>query len=290
MSPDISLKRKVLRGATNIFGKCCDLLGPDFGPKFKAHLAAELAPIECKNTKHGPLRFHCPGELPLMRAKTLLSKEPETIEWIDSFKKGAIFWDIGANVGVYSLYAALAGCSRILAFEPSAFNYHLLIKNIEINNLDSIICGFCAAFDSNSSTGSLELSSTEVGAALHSFRSTLKNPDAFKGVRQGMLAFSLDEFLTLFNPPFPNHLKIDVDGLELEILKGGEGFLADRRLQSILIEFDPITPSESEPIHSVLEKAGFYLQSKHKAPSPPGSIPRVEMNHIFTRQIPTKNK
>ena len=51
------------------------------------------------------------------RAATMLTKQPATIEWIDRFQPGSVFWDIGANVGVYTLYAALRGDTRVVAFE-----------------------------------------------------------------------------------------------------------------------------------------------------------------------------
>src|SRR5262245_6771935 len=56
----------------------------------------------------GSIRFYAPTPLLRSRAATVLSKEVDTIRWIDGFKKGDVFWDIGANVGVYSLYA----CAR----------------------------------------------------------------------------------------------------------------------------------------------------------------------------------
>ena len=78
----------------------------------------------------------------LWRAETYETKEPDTIEWIDSFfREGDVIYDIGANIGQYSLYAAkkLKGNCRILAFEPEALNYSKLNKNIVLNNLtDSI--------------------------------------------------------------------------------------------------------------------------------------------------------
>ena len=54
--------------------------------------------IEHVDTPRGRLAFYCLGDLALWRARTLLTKEPETIEWIDSFRPGDVFWDVGANV------------------------------------------------------------------------------------------------------------------------------------------------------------------------------------------------
>ena len=51
----------------------------------------------------------------IWRADTVLTKELDTIGWIDEFDEGSVFWDIGANVGVYSLYAGVDShvCSHL---------------------------------------------------------------------------------------------------------------------------------------------------------------------------------
>ena len=63
------------------------------------------------------------------RAKTLLTEE-EIIKWIDSSNKGDIFYDIGANVGNYSLYAAKTKGIKVYAFEPEINNVQLLYSNV----------------------------------------------------------------------------------------------------------------------------------------------------------------
>src|SRR3954454_23342205 len=78
----------------------------------------------------GSVKFFCPSPLLTNRAETLLTKEPDTIKWIDSFPAESVFWDIGANVGVYSLYAATRPGLSILSFEPLAANFHVLSRNI----------------------------------------------------------------------------------------------------------------------------------------------------------------
>ena len=53
------------------------------------------------------LRFYTPNRINFYRIKTFSTKEPETLEWMDGFQKDKVFWDIGANIGLYSIYAAL---------------------------------------------------------------------------------------------------------------------------------------------------------------------------------------
>ena len=75
------------------------------------------------------------------RVNTYFSKEPETLKWIDSFqeKENLIFWDIGANIGLYSIYNSLKyPKSTTIAFEPSSSNLRVLTRNISINNLEKI--------------------------------------------------------------------------------------------------------------------------------------------------------
>ena len=49
---------------------------------------------------------------------------------------GSVFWDIGANIGVLTLYAAMRGDLKVWAFEPAAVNYYNLVANCELNGLE----------------------------------------------------------------------------------------------------------------------------------------------------------
>jgi len=68
------------------------------------------------------LKFHIPNDRCLYRADSLFDKEPETIEWIDGFREASVFWDVGACVGTYTVYAGVTKNARIIAVEPSVFN------------------------------------------------------------------------------------------------------------------------------------------------------------------------
>lgn len=79
------------------------------------------------------MRFSVPNRLCRWRAETFSSKEAETLEWIDAMPDRAVLWDIGANVGLYAVYAARARSCDVYAFEPSMFNLEILARNIFIN-------------------------------------------------------------------------------------------------------------------------------------------------------------
>ena len=77
----------------------------NISPASQSRLAEYLVPTVEIETSHGIISFYCPGGRTVGRANTLLTKEKNTIAWIDSLEEG-VFWDIGANVGVFTLYAA----------------------------------------------------------------------------------------------------------------------------------------------------------------------------------------
>lgn len=197
------------------------------------------------------------------RFTTLLTKEPETIEWIDSLDKSDTLWDIGANVGIYSIYAALRGIN-VVAIEPNFTNYFHLCFNIKLNRLHRRIMPLCLALSSGKSVGTINLRSMEFGESMSTFGSDLD----FRGriyapvFRQGMISFSIDEFVTEFEVPVPNHFKIDVDGIELEIAKGGVRTFSDPRVKSVQVELVDSDPAQVRGVTSLLEGAGLAFVSK----------------------------
>jgi FkbM family methyltransferase len=240
----------------------------------------DFVPVKVIETAHGKIGLYCAGRICLYRADTFFTKEPETLEWIDGFTGECVLWDIGANVGLYSLYAALRPTVKVLAFEPSAFNYFILMKNIDINGLDQKLSGFCLAFNDATELACLTMNYLEVGDSCHGLVNFADRVNAgTTALQQGVLMYTIDEFVRKFNPPFPTHIKIDVDGVEGGIIKGAKQTLADKRLTSILIEIDEDNPGDKE-IVAVLEASGFVTQSRRHAPQFEGS---PYFNYVFTR-------
>jgi len=232
-------------------------------------------------TKHGIIKFFCyAGKMPIKRAKTLLTKEPDTIKWIDTFLKDDIFWDIGSNVGCYSLYAASNGI-KTFSFEPEACNYMILNRNIYINHLDNMITSYCLALNDKTKIDYLYLYSMEPAYSLHNFG----EPKNFKGnvfsspYKQGTIGFSIDELIEKFNIEFPTHIKIDVDGIEHKIIKGAKKTLNDKRLKSILVEISTKI-EEQKNIVNIMENRGFKADCDSKPYS--GKFKSI-VNYIFER-------
>ena len=239
-----------------------------------------------QETRYGPISFHCPSQTTRWRARTLLEKEPETIRWIDEFDPGKVFWDVGANIGVYSLYAAKRGMI-VCAFEPSPGNFYTLTRNVELNELSQQISALCLAFDVKTRLDGFYQQSLEIGSALHQFGSSTDwqgNPLP-TAVRQAMLGFSIDDYISIFQAPVPNYLKIDVDGIEDRIVQGAARTLADSRLQSLLIELDTGKQDAYRPTVDLIESCGLELRVKAHEPDQRQGDFKYVINHIFCRRI-----
>jgi len=221
-------------------------------------IAEKIAPVINVKTKLGEILFYGFGGIPSWRAETLLTKEPETISWIDAFDVNDIFWDIGANIGVFTLYAAKKNI-KVLAFEPSPSNYFLLNKNIELNNASNNVSAICLAFNNTTKLDFLHMSDTRAGSAHSSFS---ENIDQYGKVftpvfELAMLGFSVDDFYDRFSPNFPNHIKIDVDGIEDKIIFGAEKVFSNPNLKSVLIELDPDRPEYTNKIVKKMNEYGL---------------------------------
>ncbi len=265
------------------------LLPPRMRDIAAARLSEESAPLIGVPVAGREILFHCPSPLAAYRARTLLTKEPDTIAWIDAFAPGDVLWDVGANVGCYTLYAAARG-HRCLAFEPSAANFFLLCKNIALNRLDARATAYSLAFTDQTGLGVLNATSEEIGAALACFGEALDavpqaGEDFPVAFRQGALGYTMDEFAARFAPPLPDHLKIDVDGIEERILRGAAETLRHPGLKSVLVEVDEGGEStEGAAITALLTAAGFVLTARARSQVAPDSQFKDVRNHIYERR------
>lgn len=228
------------------------------------------------------IKFYCIGDLSLWRVRTLMTKEPETIEWMDTFNEGDVFWDIGANIGLYSIYAAMKKKCRVLAFEPGAANHLLLNRNIEINRQSRNVSAFCVALSNRTEIASLNMETTQFGGSMSNFGCTR----SVKPFEQGMIGYAVDDFIKTFDPPFPNHIKIDVDGIESKILEGAEKTLSDSRLTSLQVEFDLAKIGYTIRMSSQIAATGLTFVSARHGPMFDGGAYSDVYNYRFERVNP----
>jgi FkbM family methyltransferase len=251
--------------------------------RVNVRLLAKADPIHEATTAHGRLKLHCPNALALWRAATLTTKEPDTVNWINSFGPDAVLYDVGANVGLYSLYAAMAG-ARVMAFEPESQNYALLNRNIHLNGLQDRITALNIALGDSNRISHLYLSRFEAASALHNFDKAVdynKQPfvPAFK---QGVIGARLDDLVEKYDLPRPTHIKIDVDGCERAVIDGATRSLQDRCVRSVLIELNDSLQTDRE-IVTVLEGVGYKVKNKLRSPLLGDQSYASVYNYIFDR-------
>lgn len=214
------------------------------------------------------------------------AKEPDTIRWIQTvMQPGDVVFDIGANVGNYSLIIAkhLNKNVRVFAFEPAWFNFMQLNRNVSLNGLETCVFPVCAALSSEIGISWLNYSTLEYGSSMHALGKAVKLRDQeFEPVlRQPVASFSIDETVN-FLGAVPNHIKIDVDGIEKEILSGATATLGNSSLRSILVELCSDNPDDQKAIESVL-RAGFKIWNIEKKPRNEVVNYAAYANYIFVR-------
>ena len=182
------------------------------------------------------------------KRKNAASKEPLTVEWIESLPPGSVLYDIGANVGAYSLIAALrpGGPLRVVAVEPGAASYALLCDHISLNGVGEAVTPLPLVLGDRTELVRFGYATLEAGAASHA--GVLGQGDV--AYSQPMLMFRLDDLVERFSLPAPQHVKLDVDGAELEVLRGAGALLADAELHSVLVEVPQQLESEIDQLMS----------------------------------------
>ena len=228
------------------------------------------------------LKLFVPDELNDWRAITFASKEPETLAWIDTFENSSVFWDVGANIGLYSIYAAEKKSCKVVAIEPSIFNLEILAKNIALNKAERLVTIFPIALTNQNSQGLFSMSSDEVGGALSTFGKEYgydgKKLD-FKFQFQG-IGMRMDNAVDLWGLDQPDYVKVDVDGIEHLVLEGfGEKL---KKVKSLLIEVNKDFKEQAAAIEHLMIKHDFNLLTEHPLTSL--NIAGQTFNQIWARR------
>jgi FkbM family methyltransferase len=149
---------------------------------------------------------------------------------------------------------------RVVAFEPSYSTYAVLCDNVFVNGLGDRVDTFPVALGGSTGVVAFAYSSTRPGAAKHNW------PTGTVRYRHGVLGYRLDDLASTFALPPPNHLKIDTDGGEPELLRGARETLRSPELRSVMVELLPWT---EEAVVAELTAAGLeHLRTYERPPSP----------------------
>lgn len=186
------------------------------------------------------------------------------LEWIEEYG-GGVFFDIGANIGIYSLFYAQVKEGNIYSFEPSVFNLRQLAKNISINELSERITVVSNPLSERTGIASFINGSADEGGALSAFGVEYGHDGKplDSNIKYSVIGFSLDDLLekNAFIEK-PSLIKIDVDGIEHLILKGASKTLRSKKLKSLFIEVNDDFEEQAHQVTTILESAGFALKEK----------------------------
>lgn len=199
----------------------------------------------------------------VFRALTFSTKEPETLTWIDNFDlndgEESVFFDIGANIGIYSLYAAAKYADlRIYAFEPENQSFAALCKNISLNRMN--IVPYMLALGDTDQLGLLNVAILEAGAGaasvtgVYAFVSEEIQRNTFE---QGVVISRIDGLVRSSGILPPNYVKIDVDGAELSVLRGGEAIFKSAQCRGVLVEYGYKDSDEKQGLVELMRNYGF---------------------------------
>jgi FkbM family methyltransferase len=212
------------------------------------------------------LEFFTPNLVCQWRAKTFSTKEPETLKWIDEFGSDGIFFDIGANIGLYSIYYAKSKSGKVLAFEPSVLNTKQLVKNISLNQVSDLVNVLTVPLTDKDGFATFKHSSLDEGGALSSFGVPYGHDGTGfqETLSYSLLGFTLDSLVELsLIPSNPSLIKIDVDGIEPLILRGARKTLNNPHCTSVLVEVTPKFIQQAAGVSQCLREAGFILRKSH---------------------------
>lgn len=210
-------------------------------------------------------QFVCHSQKERNRATRLFQKEKGTIAWIDrELRPDDVFYDVGANIGVFTIFAGLRLGSKgtAIAFEPHIPNANSLIENIFLNGLEKQARLVTLALTNQPSYDKFNYHSMHAAASTsqyggNSYEGKEFTP-LFVEIKHGC---SLDLLCERGIIPPPNLVKIDVDGLDFEVLQGMQKLLASPDApRSIQIELG----SDSKPkIMQLCQEVGYILKEKH---------------------------
>ena len=173
-------------------------------------------------------------------------------------KKGDIVVDIGANIGYYVLLEAqlIGDTGKIYAIEPVPSNYELLRKNIQINGYSNIESYQFAIGDAHG-FHPIVLSTHRNKPTLRDVAGT--NKEKYMTGKTMVEVVTLDDFLK--NKPYPNMIRMDVEGYEYQIIRGMKNTLQRKLPLTLCIEFHfhLLRKRESTEILETLMSTGFQI-------------------------------
>ena len=170
---------------------------------------------------------------------------PEMAVWEKRLAPGDLFLDVGANVGTYTVFAASLGAS-VIAFEPAHDTAALLRENVALNGYDDV-----------------EVVEAAVGAAEGAVHFTTGLDCVNRVDDHGGTSVSMVTLDSVIGDRMVAGMKVDVEGFEIDVLRGASRALADRRIDLMQLEWNDTSweavASDRAPVAELLASYGYTL-------------------------------
>jgi FkbM family methyltransferase len=165
------------------------------------------------------------------------------------------FFDVGANVGTYTLWASqfISEAGRIVAFEPDPTNHARFRTQLALNHLEWIRVEDLALYDSE---GVLRFSREKDG-----LNHVVVDPTESERTIE-IRSTTLDAYCEREGIAQVDFIKLDVEGAEASVLRGAQGMLSEGRLRVIQLECNQQALNHGaggEVVLQILNKAGYHL-------------------------------
>lgn len=171
-----------------------------------------------------------------------------------TLKPGDVAWDIGSNVGLFTVFMAQAVGTqgRVVAFEPEEKSYAHLLINLQVNNLQDV-CALRQALGESNSHAILHIGEGKGDFSLSHLQTKETSRQVVEVVRG-------DYLIERENLPIPNIVKIDVEGFELAVIRGLARALSHTSCRMVCCEIHPtlLPPGvRGADVLDALRKLGF---------------------------------
>lgn len=177
----------------------------------------------------------------------------EMLTWRNNLRPGDLFVDVGANVGSYAIWASELG-AEVIALEPADDTFALLEENVRLNGYP------------------IKTIRAAAGAAPGTARFTSGRDCVNRLDPDGVAEIAVLTIDALIGNRIVAGMKVDVEGFEIEVLRGCEQALSEHRLRLIQLEWNATSleavGADRQPVADLLAKHGYGLYSAE----PDGSL------------------
>lgn len=186
-------------------------------------------------------------------------REPLSTEFLMKLiTEGDVVVDIGANIGYYALLEAklVGNKGKVYAVEPVPYNFELLEKNIELNRCSNIEA-FQLAIGEKNASGTISITDKRNLSTMSQNTVQINRANLIDTVQVKVV--TLDEFFK--NRAYPDFIRMDVEGYEVEIIEGMKDILAHNNPLEIFMEIHSfIIRERGREMLRTLSRSGFAIK------------------------------